>query len=106
MIKLFREKYMGMRVLVPVAALVLLLAGCSTTALLKDGEVLYNGMQLDVKPADNEKLSEEMMSDITTAVNVKPNNPWPLISPYRRMPIPYGLWVYNHVTASLPNHPC
>ena len=100
MIKIFREKYMGMRMLVPVAALVLLLAGCSTTALLKDGEVLYNGMQLDVKPADNEKLPEEMMSDITTAVNVKPNNPWPLISPYRRMPIPYGLWVYNHVSDS------
>ncbi|MDE6340049.1 MAG: BamA/TamA family outer membrane protein [Muribaculaceae bacterium] len=80
--------------------IVLILAGCSTTALLKEGELLYNGMQLDVKPADNEKLPAEMMSDITTAVNVKPNNPWPLLSPYRRMPIPYGLWIYNHVSDS------
>lgn len=79
---------------------VLILAGCSTTALLKDGETLYNGMKLDVKPADGEKLPSAMMSDITTAVNVKPNNPWPLISPYKRMPIPYGLWIYNHVSDS------
>lgn len=79
---------------------VLFLAGCSTTSLLKDGETLYNGMKLDVKPAEGEKLPSEMMSDITTAVNVKPNNPWPLISPYKRMPIPYGLWIYNHVSDS------
>lgn len=93
-------KIRALWVLPPVMILALLLAGCSTTSLLKDGEILYNGMKLDVKTADNEKLPSEMMSDITTAVNVKPNNPWPLISPYKRMPLPYGLWIYNHVSDS------
>ncbi len=83
--------------LVAVSCLLLLVAiGCSTTSKLEDGEILYNGMKLNLKPTDNEKLPSEMVSDLTKAVNVRPNNPWPLLTPYVRMPFPLGLWVYNH----------
>lgn len=74
----------------------LLPTGCSTTAKLDPGEQLYNGMALNIKPFDGEKLPSEMVSDLAKAVNVKPNNPWPYISPYKRSPFPVGLWVYNH----------
>jgi len=70
--------------------------GCSTTARISETDPLYNGMKLELHPADNEKLPPEMVSDLTEAVNVRPNNPWPVISPYRRSPFPLGLWIYNH----------
>ena len=34
-------------------------------------------------------------SDLTKAVDVKPNNPIPFLRPYIRSPFPYGLWIYN-----------
>ncbi|MDE5868954.1 MAG: hypothetical protein K2H18_01875, partial [Muribaculaceae bacterium] len=73
-----------------------LATGCSTTSKISVEDPLYNGMKLDLHPADNEKLPAEMVTDITSAVNVKPNNPWPLLSPYKRSPFPLGLWVYNN----------
>lgn len=76
--------------------LALLTGGCSTTDMISADDPLYNGMSLDLHPTDNEKLPAEMVADMTSAVNVRPNNPWPLLSPYRRMPFPLGLWVYNH----------
>ncbi|MDE6537014.1 MAG: BamA/TamA family outer membrane protein [Muribaculaceae bacterium] len=70
--------------------------GCSTTKLISESDPLYNGMTLNINPTDKEKLPGEMVTDLTTAVNVRPNNPWPLLSPYKRMPFPLGLWVYNN----------
>ncbi len=52
-------------------------------------------MKLRVHPADNEKIPEGVMSDLTSSVNVKPNNAIPLLTPYRRYPFPLGLWVWN-----------
>lgn len=78
------------------AILCLFLASCSTTSQLTDGEMLYNGNKLNVTPPHDVKLPGALDSEITDAVNVKPNNPWPLISPYKRSPFPIGLWVYNH----------
>ena len=72
------------------------LSSCSTTKKIPDGEMLYNGMSLKVTPTGGEKLPAGMLSDMTKSVNVKPNNPWPLISPYKRMPFPLGLWIYNN----------
>ncbi len=87
----------AMTVLLPSLIVMLLLsAACSTTRRIPEGELLYNGMSLKVNPTDKEKLPSAMLSDITDAVNVKPNNPWPLISPYKRDPLPLGLWVYNN----------
>lgn len=76
--------------------MMLLTAGCSTTKRIPEGEQLYNGMKLDVKGPEDVKIPSEMKSDLTKAVNVKPNNPWPMLTPYRRMPFPLGLWVYNN----------
>lgn len=72
------------------------LLSCSTTSRLTDGEVLYNGQRMKVIPQQGEEVPRGLKSTLTKAVNVRPNNPWPLISPYYRMPLPYGLWVYNH----------
>lgn len=78
----------------------LVMTGCSTTSKLEEGEILYNGMKLDLHPVAGEKLPGEMVSDLKKAVNVKPNNPLPFISPYMRSPFPVGLWVYNHMSDS------
>ena len=84
---------------VSLAALTLLLvlaAACSTTRRLGEDEVLYNGMKVKINPTDGERLPAALVSDITQAVNVKPNNPWPILSPYKRDPFPIGLWIYNN----------
>lgn len=79
------------------AALVIVAASCSTTRRLTDGEVLYTGVnKFKVVPTDGEKLPGEMVSDLKSAINVKPNNPMPFLSPYVRTPFPIGLWVYNN----------
>lgn len=75
------------------------LSGCSTTNRLAEGELLYNGQKLDVHSPEGVEIPGELDSEITDAVNVRPNNPWPLISPYKRSPFPFGLWLYNHWNA-------
>lgn len=77
--------------------LIVLLAACSTTRRLSDDETLYTGVnKIHIRPVNGEKLPSEMVSDIKNAVNVKPNNPMPFMSPYVRTPFPIGLWVYNN----------
>ncbi|MCM1368746.1 MAG: BamA/TamA family outer membrane protein [Candidatus Amulumruptor caecigallinarius] len=76
---------------------VLIMPACSTTEKIPEGEFLYNGMKIKVTPENrDEKLPAEMVSDVKKAVDAKPNNPWPLLRPYKRNPFPFGLWVYNH----------
>ena len=82
--------------LAAMALLLMLAAACSTTRRLGEDETLYNGMSIKINPTDGEKLPAALVTDLQQAVNVKPNNPWPLISPYRRSPFPLGLWVYNN----------
>lgn len=87
---------------VPVALLlvfgiVAILAACSTTKRIPDGEVLYTGVKkFTINPTDKEKLPDAMVADLKEAINVKPNNPMPFMSPYVRTPFPVGLWVYNN----------
>lgn len=76
---------------------VALLPSCSTTKLIPDGEQLYTGVKkFTIVPAEGEKLPEGMVSDLKNAIDVKPNNPMPFMSPYVRTPFPIGLWVYNN----------
>ncbi len=81
----------------------LLLAGaCSTTRRLGEDEVLYTGIKkIQINPTGDEKLPDELVSELKQAVNVKPNNALPFITPYIRYPFPYGLWVYNYWSDSL-----
>ena len=72
-----------------------MLAACSTTSKLAEGEVLYDGVKsLNYNEIDGTKIDGGVKDQIFTAINVKPNNP--LYSPYYRTPFPIGLWVYNH----------
>ncbi len=97
----YLQTYKSRFVILLALTLVLTLAsGCSTTSKLTDREILYNGMKMNMHPADNEKLPGEMVSDLTKVVNVKPNNALPLITPYIRSPFPLGLWIYNHMSDS------
>lgn len=96
------KKYLGRipAALALAVAMLWLAASCSTTKKLGEGEMLYNGMSIKIEGPEEEKLPPEMKSDLTKAVNVKPNNPWPFISPYKRSPLPIGLWVYNNMSDS------
>ncbi|MDE6022870.1 MAG: BamA/TamA family outer membrane protein [Muribaculaceae bacterium] len=78
--------------------IILVLAGaCSTTRRLGEDEVLYTGIKkIQINPTGNEKLPADLVSELKQAVNVKPNNALPFITPYVRYPFPYGLWVYNN----------
>lgn len=83
--------------ILPAMLALLLAAACSTTKRLGDDETLYTGVKrLNIIPFEKEKLPEAMVSDVKTAINVKPNNPMPFLSPYKRTPFPIGLWVYNN----------
>ena len=78
------------------AAIVALLAACSTTSRLAEGEVLYTGVKkLQYHEDDSAKIDDGVKDQIFQVINVKPNNP--LYSPYYRTPLPVGLWVYNHM---------
>ena len=73
----------------------IVVASCSTTSSLIEGEQLYTGVdKFEVTPAKGEKVPDEVDTYLFDVINVKPNNS--LYSPYIRSPFPIGLWVYNH----------
>lgn len=86
--------------LIAIVAIIIVLGGCATTSKIPAGEQLYNGMQLKLHAPEGENLPSGMLEDLTNSVNVRPNNPWPLVSPYRRDPWPLGLWIYNNMSDS------
>lgn len=79
-----------------VAALALVVAACSTTKRIPDGELLYTGVKkITINTASpDEKLDPVLESQLKQTVNVAPNNS--LYSPYVRHPFAVGLWVYNN----------
>ncbi|MCC8039364.1 MAG: BamA/TamA family outer membrane protein [Bacteroidales bacterium] len=79
-----------------IVVLSLVLASCSTTRRIPAGEKLYTGVKaLDITPMKGEKVPSGMESSLSSAINVKPNNP--LLGSYKyRTPFPVGLWVYNN----------
>ena len=74
----------------------MLIGACSTTRRLGEDEVLYTGMKVKINPTGDEKLPDALVSELKQSVNVRPNNPIPIISPYIRSPLQYSLWVYNY----------
>lgn len=74
---------------------VLVLASCSTTSKLGEGEVLYTGVKkLKIVSADTVKVPSGISNNIGAIIDVPANNS--LYSPYVRSPFPLGLWLYNH----------
>ena len=73
---------------------IFILAACSTTKKLKEGEILYTGVKkMKIETPKKLKLEGPEKSALTTPLSYPPNNP--LFSPYVRSPFPIGLWVYN-----------
>ena len=71
--------------------LILVLASCSTTRKLDDGEILYLGHKNPkIETAENGRLPENMVSDIKAAVDVPANKKWLYF-------FPVGLWTYNNM---------
>lgn len=76
-------------------AMSLAVCSCSTTKRLDEGEVLYTGVKkISINTPKGEKVPSEVKSQVVSAVNVKPNAS--IYSPYYRLPIQPGLWVYNN----------
>lgn len=91
--------------LILIGVILSLIAGaCSTTSKLEEGEVLYTGVKkMEVVTKEKgEKVPDGVMSQIKSAINARPNNSIPFLSPYTysRYPFPLGLWVYNHISDS------
>lgn len=73
----------------------LLLASCSTTRRIPDGELLYTGIKkIEYHTDSASRISDGLKSSISDAVMVAPNNYIKLLN--WRYPFPLGLWVYNN----------
>lgn len=89
---------MKMRINNIVVALIAVLgfAGCSTTKNLPEGETLYTGIKrIEINEKDESANGEKTIEEVTAAVSVAPNNSF-LGSAKYRIPIPFGLWIYNN----------
>ncbi|MDD2437600.1 MAG: BamA/TamA family outer membrane protein [Massilibacteroides sp.] len=75
--------------------LLLLLAACSTTRNLPEGEILYTGIKaLEIEDTVNTKASKTAKEEVEAALAYAPNNAL-FGSSSIRTPFPFGLWVYN-----------
>ena len=84
-----------MKKLVYILLATLLLAACSTTKHLPEGEVLYTGQKpMIVENRSDTKVGETAMEEVEAALAKAPNNSLLGSSEYR-IPFPFGLWVYN-----------
>lgn len=93
-----RKKEMKMRINNIVVALIAVLgfAGCSTTKNLPEGETLYTGIKrIEINEKDESANGGKTIEEVTAAVSVAPNNSF-LGSAKYRIPIPFGLWIYNN----------
>ena len=73
-----------------------MLAGCSTTKRIPEGEQLYIGVKkIAIKAPEGEKVPEAVEAKLSEAVSVPPNNALFKSAKYR-IPFPIGLWVYNN----------
>ena len=83
--------------LLAAALATLLLAACSTTRRVPEGDHLYTGLKgVDYKYSTDTTahIPDEVQEAIFTSVDVAPNNYWKLVR--WRYPFPLGLWVYNN----------
>lgn len=76
-------------------AFLCLLAGCSTTKNLPEGETLYVGVKnINVINEDKTPAGVQTLEEVEAALSYPPNNAI-LGSNSLRFPIPFGLWIYN-----------
>lgn len=74
---------------------IFILASCSTTKNLPEGEVLYTGIKkIEVYEEDKSRAGGEALTEVEGALKYPPNNAL-LGSSSIRFPLPIGLWIYN-----------
>lgn len=72
-----------------------LFTSCSTTRNLPEGEVLYTGIRkIEVTDPQPTKPFDEAMEELEAALSYPPNNSF-FGSSSKRLPLPFGLWMYN-----------
>lgn len=89
-----------MKQFIYIIGVILLLASCSTTKHLPQGEVLYTGQKpMVVKNPYKTIVGETAMEEVEAALAKAPNNAFMGSSVYRT-PFPMGLWFYNRFVGS------
>lgn len=74
---------------------VIVLAACSTTKHLPEGETLYLGLKkVNIVNEDKGPAAENALEEVNGAISIAPNNAI-FVNPNVRFPIPFGLWIYN-----------
>lgn len=74
---------------------VIVLAACSTTKHLPEGETLYLGLKkVNIVNEDKSPAAENALEEVNGAISIAPNNAI-FVNPNVRFPIPLGLWIYN-----------
>lgn len=74
---------------------VIVLAACSTTKHLPEGEILYLGLKkVNIVNEDKSPAAENALEEVNGAISIAPNNAI-FVNPNVRFPIPFGLWIYN-----------
>ncbi|MDO4932250.1 MAG: BamA/TamA family outer membrane protein [Prevotellaceae bacterium] len=82
-----------MKKLLPLGLLIL--ASCSTTSSLENGEQLYTGLiPTEYKNYEVSAHQEATQEEVEAAIATAPNGAL-LGSSYYRTPFPYGLWIWN-----------
>lgn len=77
------------------AIIALTAVSCSTTKNLPKGETLYTGInKVNVSNKDISETGNKALEEVNAAISVAPNNSF-FGSATLRIPIPFGLWVYN-----------
>lgn len=75
--------------------LMVVLVGCSTTKNLPKDEVLYTGIKkITFTDQEQNPEAQEVMDEIEAAVSYPPNDAL-LGSSSIKVPLPFGLWIYN-----------
>lgn len=72
-----------------------IMAACSTTKNLPEGEILYTGIKkIQIENQDKSPAGEKTLEEVKAAISVAPNNS-AFGSASLRIPFPLGLWIYN-----------
>ncbi len=89
-----------MKRLLYIIGVILVLASCSTTKRLPEGEVLYTGQKpMIIKNPVETKTGVSALEEVDAALAKAPNNAF-LGSSVYRTPFPVGLWFYNRFAGS------
>lgn len=76
-------------------AVLLIFTACSTTKNLPEGEILYTGMKkTEIISGDKTDAGKTALDEVKAALACPPNNAL-FGSSSIRVPLPFGLWIYN-----------